>query len=137
MTLKPHSSEKGLTILELMIVILIIGIMAAIAMPTFARMKDRAIKGTTMANLDVVRRGLYVYVSDNEFNKYPVGNMDWSQLTTLIPEGNLPTMEEDAKIVNGSFQYQSVDGSTFLINALSNNRTYQPFVCDPISSREN
>ena len=122
--------ECGMTILELMTVLGIIAILAAIGIPTFLSVKDTSIVGTTEGNLAVVRKALNYYLVDSPSNRYPVGPLDYSGLKAQIPYANLPVVPGDARILTGSVLYTS-DGSTFTLVARSTNRDYQQFTVTP------
>ena len=57
---------KGFTLIELMVVIAIIGTLAAIAIPKFAELMRKAKEGSTKGNLGVLRSCLRIYYASND-----------------------------------------------------------------------
>ena len=59
--LRFHRKSKGFTLIELMIVVAIIGILAAIAIPRFANLIDRAREARTKGNLGALRSATAIH----------------------------------------------------------------------------
>jgi prepilin-type N-terminal cleavage/methylation domain-containing protein len=68
----PSRRASGFTLIELMIVVAIIGILAAIAIPKFADLVRKASEGNSKGSLASIRSALSVYYGDME-GQYPMG----------------------------------------------------------------
>ena len=76
-------TQKGFTLIELMIVVVIIGILAAIAIPNFIAMQNRAKEGSTKANMHTVQLAAEDYGVQND-GVY-AATMDGAHIGDLLP----------------------------------------------------
>jgi len=70
------SPQKGFTLIELMIVVAIIGILAAIAIPKFAQMLEKSREGATKGNMGALHSAIAIYQGDS-LGQIPNNLLDW------------------------------------------------------------
>jgi len=64
--MRQFRKKGGFTLVEMILVIIIIGILAAIIVPKFAGQSDKAKIATTKANLNSLRSAVRLFQSDND-----------------------------------------------------------------------
>lgn len=96
--------KEGFTLIELMIVVAIIGILAAVAIPRFADLITKSKEGATKGNLGALRSSVSIYYGDNE-GYFPVtldsvdfvGSTDYIE---VIPEIKLAIHTDNNNVDN-------------------------------------
>jgi type II secretion system protein G len=101
----------GFSLIELLIVVTVIGILAAIAIPAMNTAMEKSRQRSTMANMRTIGNHLQIYQNDTSF--YPAGTLTIDGVATaLLDITNTPMPTEDAW--HNDFDYAS-DG----VNAYS------------------
>lgn len=83
-----NAKSKGFTLIELVIVIVILGILAAFAIPKFIDMSVKAENATCKANLANLRSGIKIYRAEsivNRLNTWPAALENVVEAGTPVP----------------------------------------------------
>ena len=104
-----HSKRGGFTLVEIMIVVAIIALLAAIAVPNFLRSRKRSQATTILEDLRAIDAAIDLY--SIEFNKSNGNAIAWADIQLYIKRGTRLYTSNGTDILGNAFTIPTVENS--------------------------
>jgi type II secretion system protein G len=102
-------AEKGFTLIELLVVVIILGILTAIAVPSYLSFRDKANDAAAKSNVRAIIPDIEQYNADN--NGYTGMTLTGLQATY------------DASIVPSNYHLKSITATSYCVDSTSGNKS--------------
>ena len=127
--------QRGFTLVELLVVIVVLGIIALIAMPRFLEARDRASVTSAVADVDHFRKALAVYEVD--YGTFPAsnfGSVAGIAGALVDPSGNDYMILPDGQNFT-AFTYTPINnGESYQIEVIATDHRNTPVTADPMGT---
>lgn len=142
---KKSGNTAGFTLIELMIVVAVIGILAAIAIPRFGQMVEKSKEGQTKGNLNSIHSATMIYYGDQKgiwpttlntstgfaFSQYldnvnPVKVTGYFLQNAVNPSGTKVSMTAQSNVPTASdsgWLYDSTNGEAYVNSTVKDSKS--------------
>jgi prepilin-type N-terminal cleavage/methylation domain-containing protein len=96
--MKKH--KQGFTLVEIMIVVAIIGLLAAIGIPSFIKAREKSLLNTKTANTKQISGAIEQYALDN--SKSTGDTIGWSDLAAYLKDDNMNNYNVGGEMLDDS-----------------------------------